>query len=148
MKSMIQSAAVSDNYRTKDWGYTITNFNDSYTKPIDDHTPYGLKTFLTTRCSSIYKQTTPTIDGQSWDSELLLFPNPAFETLWLSLPQVTDQIFDCKIYNILGEKVFDQALQLGESGQQISIEHLTKGQYCILLMIDNQVFTNRKFIKI
>jgi hypothetical protein len=148
MKSMIQAAAVSDKYRTKDWGYTMTNLNDSYTKPIDDHTPYGLKTFLTTRCTSIYKQTTPTIDGQSWDAELLLFPNPASETLWLSLPQVSDQIFDCKIYNILGKKVLETTLQLGENGQQISIEHLPKGQYCILLMLDNQVFTNKKFIKI
>lgn len=50
MKNLITDAALEDEYKGYDWGYTDNDFLNSFgTNGIDGHTPYGVKNFIAAR---------------------------------------------------------------------------------------------------
>ncbi len=50
MKNLITDAALEDDYKGYDWGYTDNDFLNSFnTNGIDGHTPYGVKNFISAR---------------------------------------------------------------------------------------------------
>ena len=54
---MIWGAAVSDTFRTKDYGFTVGQFHNSFSQTIGvAHVKYGLKPFFTARNTSIKQQ--------------------------------------------------------------------------------------------
>lgn len=59
IKTMIRPAAADDLYRTYDYGWTMTDFDKSYTQALGGHVVYGLKPFITTRYNSTLKQLAP-----------------------------------------------------------------------------------------
>ncbi|MFH1213729.1 MAG: CotH kinase family protein, partial [Candidatus Neomarinimicrobiota bacterium] len=56
LKAMISSAAADDYYRTLDYGYTVADFNNSYTTALGAHVKYGLKPYINSRRASILNQ--------------------------------------------------------------------------------------------
>lgn len=56
IKAMITPYAEEDLFRTLDYGYTINDFNNSYTTALGDHVKYGLKPYISTRISSAKQQ--------------------------------------------------------------------------------------------
>lgn len=56
LKAMIQDAAEEDTFRTLDYGYTINQFNDSYTSALGAHVKYGLKGYISSRKWSALNQ--------------------------------------------------------------------------------------------
>ncbi|MDD5766918.1 MAG: lamin tail domain-containing protein, partial [Candidatus Marinimicrobia bacterium] len=56
LKARISSAAYADTYRTIDYGYTVQDFDNSYTMTPGDHVKYGLKPYISTRRQSILSQ--------------------------------------------------------------------------------------------
>ncbi|MEZ5014703.1 MAG: CotH kinase family protein [Chitinophagales bacterium] len=53
MRNLIADAAADDMYRTYDYGYTYDDFWNGFDENnIDDHTPFGIKPFLTNRISN------------------------------------------------------------------------------------------------
>jgi hypothetical protein len=62
MHAMITPAAVDDNFRTLDYGFTVQQFHDSYTQPLGAHVVYGLKQYVTARRTSALAQL-PLIDS-------------------------------------------------------------------------------------
>lgn len=58
-KTMIQTSAENDTYRTLDYGWTITDFNNSYNYGFTDlHVKNGLKDYISTRNNSANSQLT------------------------------------------------------------------------------------------
>lgn len=55
-RDMIAPYVANDPYYPQDYGYTMTDFYNSYTQAIDDHVKYGLFPFLETHISSIKQQ--------------------------------------------------------------------------------------------
>ena len=50
LHTLIAPAALDDVFRTYDYGYTFTDFNNSFTtNNIDGHTPYGIENFIAAR---------------------------------------------------------------------------------------------------
>lgn len=56
IKEMITPYVVNDPYYPLDYGYTITDFNNSYENGIDDHTPVGLFPYIEARKQSSLQQ--------------------------------------------------------------------------------------------
>jgi len=56
IKSMIQTSAEADNFRTLDWGFSIDDFNSSYDMSLGGHVSYGLKEFIQVRYNSALSQ--------------------------------------------------------------------------------------------
>ncbi|TNE74504.1 T9SS type A sorting domain-containing protein [bacterium] len=56
LKNLVQSAAEEDSYRTMDYGYSVDDFNRSFTESTGNHDKYGLKPYVTERVSSLQNQ--------------------------------------------------------------------------------------------
>lgn len=52
----IRQAAITDPYRPRDYGYTVQDFDDSYTQALRDHVTYGLQPFIEDRYASALVQ--------------------------------------------------------------------------------------------
>lgn len=79
MRNFVRQAAMDDTYRTKDYGFTMTQFNDNF-----DYTPikqakYGLKGFLQTIKITANNQLVVTSTDPSVldDDFVKIYPNPA-----------------------------------------------------------------------
>lgn len=55
-KNLIQTAAEADLYRTKDYNYSINDFNRSFTESTGNHDKNGIKPYVTQRLSSLKYQ--------------------------------------------------------------------------------------------
>lgn len=86
LKNLITPAAITDLFRTLDYGYTMNDFNDGFIKTVDGHTPYGIKPFLTKRKQYIKQQVYPAgIDPEAGQSvSWNLYPNPVQDWLTIS----------------------------------------------------------------
>lgn len=78
LMSLITEAAIADTMRTKDFGYTIEDFLNSTTQTIDDHSPYGIKPFISTRNQNTLDQILiySYEPMQTTDLTIKIFPNP------------------------------------------------------------------------
>lgn len=56
LHNLITPAAESDTFRTQDYGFTITDFHNSYLQSLGGHVKYGLKPYITIRRSSALGQ--------------------------------------------------------------------------------------------
>jgi len=56
LKTLISAAAADDYYRTLDYGYTVADFNNSYTTAPGAHVKYGIKPYIITRSASMLTQ--------------------------------------------------------------------------------------------
>jgi hypothetical protein len=54
--AMITQAAEQDSFRTLDYGYTISDFHNSFTQATGGHVTYGLQPYITTRRSNALNQ--------------------------------------------------------------------------------------------
>ncbi len=57
LQAQLTPSAAADNYRTLDYGFSLMDFQQSFSQPINaNHTPYGLKDYATARRNSIFQQ--------------------------------------------------------------------------------------------
>lgn len=56
LHTLITPSAEADLFRTYDYGYTITDFHNSYTTALGGHVTYGLKPYVAVRSGSILSQ--------------------------------------------------------------------------------------------
>lgn len=140
--NLITDAAASDPYYSKDYGYDINDFHDSYTRAIDSHTPYGLKPFIERRSQHTLQQIN-SLERASAKPELFqIVPNPTSSYL-IIIGQFASKIQSVKIFNQFGaEQPFNYL-----SADKISVRHLKAGVY-ILQIRANDRFAMLKFIKL
>jgi hypothetical protein len=132
LMSLITEAAIADTMRTKDYGYTIEDFLNSTTLTIDDHSPYGIKPFISTRNQNTLHQLLIYADQpeQKTGVAVEVFPNP-----------FTDRILvksDCKINNniieiisIDGKAIWVPIVQKASNTLEIEVGGLLSGIYLL-----------------
>lgn len=130
LKAMIRPSAEQDLYRTYDYGFTMDEFDRSYTEALDaGHVRFGLKEFILLRRESAFRQLDEVIYAISANkaSEVSIYPNPITDRLYIrnNAPNTTLSFF-----TMSGEKVWEEALQGNEVYPPIK-----KGIY--LLVIDS-----------
>ena len=84
IKSMIQEAAEQDEYRTYDYGFTIDDFNRSFTERLDDfHVRYGLKPYIERRHETARDQLEEVVllHLEVKDPQVTIYPNPTSDYL-------------------------------------------------------------------
>jgi hypothetical protein len=146
LKKLIDEDAYADTYRTLDYGYTISDYNNGFTSTIDDHTPYGIKPFIIKRYTSTLQQLgTATTPEPVSAFDILLFPNPASGQLTIKVsPSGTDR--KCQVIDIHGNRQLSFLLENRKSEFLLNLNNLKPGTY--LLTIENEVQVSSKvFIK-
>jgi hypothetical protein len=147
LETLITDAAIADTFRTLDYGYTVADFHDGFTKTIDYHTPYGIKPFLTKRFTSMLQQMDAAsvaeyVDGNAFVS---LFPNPAVDVITLkTTPNHEDR--NCIILDILGRQQKSIKLTKGQAELNIQVDDLLPGVYS-LVIFNTGYFSNARFVK-
>jgi hypothetical protein len=146
IKQLIQQAAIDDQYRTLDYGYTIDDFNNAFVKAIDDHTPYGLKPFLEKRRQKILEQLHPEgIPGNtSVNTGITVFPNPALETIAFTLSNQAVMADHAKIFDTYGK--LQMELDLQHNTRVIPVQSLAGGIYLLQIQSPGLLY-QVKFIK-
>jgi hypothetical protein len=136
LKALIREAAVEDTYRTLDYGYTIADFDNAFTQPIDDHTPYGLKPFFTTRRQAILNQLHPAgiAGNENAVGRIILFPNPASGEVTISLADHPKHPVTGWISDISGRIIDDFSLDPGD--EKLSVTEFEPGIYVVHINAD------------
>jgi hypothetical protein len=149
MKELIQQAAIEDTYRTLDYGYTSSDFNNGFTKAIDSHTPYGIKPFLSARKQSILNQLHPTgiNNNEAGIADLKAFPNPATENITVSLANISSLPINAKIFDIFG-KIREEFVINYKNERQLTlpVNSLPAGLFFLRIESNVKVYQT-KFIK-
>ncbi len=127
LKALIRQAAAEDPFRPLDYNYSMADFDNTYTQPIDGHTPYGLKPFFTKRREKILEQLPP-IGIETTDpttSGLVIYPNPATDRIRLLLPGSFDDQAVVTIFDMHGRTI--EKHQLSTADRTLSVAHLDPG---------------------
>ena len=75
-----------------------------------------------------------------------LFPNPAREILNLRIWELEGQKGTLEIFNLLGNKVYEQTIELGTEYQTIDIQNFENGMYWLSLKLENRRRVSKRFI--
>jgi len=147
LKFLIQDAAIADFYRTLDYGYTVADFNNSFVQTIDNHTPYGIKPFLTKRYTTILQQigTISVPDNPGNSSAIIIYPNPAADFIIVKTESsgIDRHGF---ILDVTGRKFSSFVMGKNESELSLSLSNLPAGVY-FLVLEKNGYPVSRKFVK-
>jgi hypothetical protein len=148
-KQLIQQAAIDDIYRTFDYDYTVSDFNDGFIKAIDQHTPYGIKPFLSTRKQAIFTQLNLSgiQNNDAGIADLALFPNPASEKINVLFTKIPLYPLYAQIIDIFGKTQGEFEINdLSGSRLSLPIENLPAGMYLLMVREPGGAFQG-KFIK-
>jgi hypothetical protein len=149
IKELIHQAAIEDTFRTLDYGYTNSDFNDGFIKAVDQHTPYGIKPFLSSRKQSILTQLNPSGINNNDDgmTELKVFPNPASENITISPGNISQLPVKGKIIDSFG-KIRGEFLinDKNESQMTLPVYYLAAGLYLLRVESSGMIYQS-KFVK-
>jgi hypothetical protein len=147
LKILITDAAIADTYRSLDWGYTVADFNNGFTKTIDSHTPYGIKPFLSTRYFTTLQQlpVTSVAEKESSSLSIIVYPNPANEQITLKTSSSNEDRRGF-IQDILGRQQKSFILPKNNSDIVIPVYGLSPGVYTLVIVNSNNLGTIR-FVK-
>jgi hypothetical protein len=149
IKELIHQAAIEDTYRTLDYGYTNSDFNDGFINAIDQHTPYGIKPFLSTRKQSILNQLNPggLNNNEAEIGDLTVFPNPATENIAVSLANISSHPSKAKIADLCG-KILEVFVINDNNDRQLTlpVQSLPAGLYFLRIESSGMVYQT-KFVK-
>lgn len=134
LKVLITPAALADTYRTLDYGYTVNDFYNSYRSTIDNHTPYGIKPFLSKRQSTMIEQLKPygKNDVYSALNKVTLYPNPVKEE-FLIRREIAETESAIYIFTLSGQIVHKSNFLKNETETLIQVNNLAPGQYTVFI---------------
>jgi hypothetical protein len=133
MRDFIRPAAYSDTYRTLDWNYGNTQFENGFSATVDAHTPYGIKPFLQKRYDRrmVDTENIPAANAQN----VRCAPNPATAFCYIMAPEnVLTPLFLYDIYGRMQRKIAAPNTAVFE----IDLNGLAPGLY----FIKNEKFAN------
>lgn len=150
LESLITDAAISDTYRTLDFGYTVTDFYNGYVATVNGntpHTPYGIKPFITTRSASILQQLTITSveEVENSASAISLYPNPADARITFSTSPSKDDR-NGFIRDMQGRNQKSFIFPKNHTDLVITVSGMSPGIYTLVL-VGNNAISSARFIK-
>ncbi len=132
LKTLIYSAAIADNYRSLDFGYTLDNFNNGFIQTVDSHTPYGIKPFLTKRYNYTMQQiaTASVFEIPGNGFTFSIYPNPASELLTLKIAKSLEDR-QCYTADMMGRIQKSFILAKNQDEYMLQVATLKPGVYSL-----------------
>lgn len=143
LEELIQVPALSDLYRTLDYGYTFADFQNGFDQTIDNHTPYGIKPFLSIRYDSIRSQIAGALSNttQQKTEELVfqVYPNPAVDWLIVKTgPALFSEKIRASIFGVMGQTITTWEWEASGDPQFQTLTTLSPGVYVLQLQSGSQ----------
>ncbi|MBK7174980.1 MAG: CotH kinase family protein [Bacteroidales bacterium] len=145
LQEMITGAAVEDQYRSLDFGYSLNDFFNSTTLTIDGHTPYGIKPFLSLRQAKIIEQLGTSSEPDEQEKENLtitVYPNPAAEEVKVRLKGLK-QPATIMLSDLKGNKLSESSLSAGNKTVLLKLSGLPVGIYMITVEVNGKQYSRK-----
>ena len=146
LKNMVTSAALSDTYRSLDYGYTASDFFNGFIGTVDSHTPYGIKPFIEKRYSALLQQLSITAvpEEVSKGLALNLYPNPVHDRLIVNIsPESIDR--RCSVIDMTGRELESITLLRNLDNAVIQVGDLIPGIYTLKVACKGHSL-NKRFV--
>ena len=139
--NLVTPAAVTDVYRTLDYGYTQGDFHNGFTQTVDGHTPYGIKPFLEARATNTLEQIEGLVDTKKANTNggLRVFPNPTTGEIYLDIPEGFDRnLLEVNVYRMDGKLVERAAIPFIQN-DYLQLKDLPDGTYWLRISDQQKV---------
>lgn len=142
MHVQITPAAIADPFRTLDFGYTVQDFHDGFIKKVDNHTPYGIKPFLSLRKSFTEKQLLAAGEEElAQEMDVSIFPNPTANYLFIQSTAPTNSPIQYSLTDLSGKIVQTSTWNPASvSTFTLDMSSLSSGLYLLHLTSKNKVW--------
>ncbi len=143
LHEQVRAAATEDTYRTKDYGFTMAQFNDNFNYTAVKQAKYGLKGFIQTIRTTVNNQLIATSTEAapaptSTNTEAAkVFPNPSTTQFSVDLGKVNVKDTQIQLLNMQGEVIKDIVPQNDKT--VVNTEGLPKGIYFVKTKVANKV---------
>ena len=78
------------------------------------------------------------------NSDMLIYPNPSTGKITISIPELEHSKGKIEVFDVLGRNTFSQEyLNIGLSDLQIDLSALSKGNYILMVLNENQFITKK-----
>lgn len=125
VKTYLTPAVAVDSFYTQKWesdyGFTYTDWQQSYTQAWGNHVSFGIKPFIESRRSSALNQIPATGLNEIKQPMSVVFPVPASNQLLVS----GNEAFNITLFDINGK------LALKTFGNEVNTSELTNGMYIL-----------------
>lgn len=139
LRNFIRQAAADDVYRTRDFGFTMQQFNDNFDFTPIKQAKYGLKGFVQTMRTTAFNQlvVTKTAPSVSDDIFVNIYPNPAQKQLFIKLAPTQYQ--NCSIEFLDMQSTVLQTIQPQREETVLNTEGILNGIYFIKIKNKNKI---------
>jgi spore coat protein H len=147
LKAKLAPAVAADPFftgaDTSDYGYTITDWQNSFTQAIDDHATFGLKPYVSNRRSSALQQIShPSGIAETTLLHAKIYPNPSTDYVTITHDEKALQV---SIIDLSGKTILER--QSIYSGQSLSLQGIDKGMYILRLSNNSDQVYSRLIIE-
>jgi hypothetical protein len=138
-KELLSSSVSSDTYFVNAFGFTYSDFLNSFNTGMTNHVKYGIKQYLNARTASAIQQIPAIITNVSTEvSPDALFPNPSREPRAYYYSNTTSSILPV-VYTSLGNRQSVEIERIDDTHTKISLPlQASTGLY--LIQIDGKIF--------
>lgn len=139
MQNLIIPYIASDSFRTLDYGYNLNSFIKGFFDQVDNHTPYGIKPFLTRRINSIV----PLFVNDVLITEpVSVYPNPISNNQF-SIQVASNMLgSDLEILNMHGQVI--QTEKINSLETKVHLNTIPNGYYLAILKNNKQLIAKIK----
>lgn len=138
LKTLVAESVENDTYFPLTFGFTYSDFENSFTQQVADHAPYGMKDYVTTRISYAKQQLGLTGIRNEIPVSFSMYPNPSNgRSLLLNSAK---EIENLRIMDAIGREVSYRMTEIGSGKYQVNFQ-LKSGIY--IIHIDG---ASRKFV--
>lgn len=139
MRNFIRQAATEDTYRTQDYDFTMTQFNDNFDYTAIKQAKYGLKGFIqsmriTANNQLVITKTDPSVSD---DIFVTIYPNPAQKQLFVKLNPTQYQ--NCSIEFLDMQGLVLKTIQPQKEETVLDTEGVSNGIYFIKIKNKNKI---------
>jgi hypothetical protein len=133
---LIRPAALADTYRTLDYNYSVSDFDNSLTQNnLDAHTPWGIRPFFERRYISTLNQIEPFVTSTHATpaQPFSVYPNPTSSSLTVHSPENASMQLD--LFHFSGQQIMHS-----EEGQStLRVDMLPSGMYFLRISTSGAV---------
>ena len=146
LRNFVRQAATDDTYRTKDYNFTMTQFNDNFDYTAIKQAKYGLKGFIqtmriTANNQLVVTETTPSVSDVDF---VKIYPNPAHNAFFIELKDTPTK--DCLIQLMDTRGSILQTIAPKEAKTTVYTEGVADGIYFVKIQNQEKVLFRKMLI--